>query len=244
MSRTTALILARGGSKGLPGKNIKPLLGKPLIEYSIEAALQCPLVDEVYVSTDDPAIAEVSRKAGALLPPLRPAALATDTASSMDVVRFFLDWYQQAFSEKPETLVLLQPTSPLRNARHLEEAMRIYLDANAKATVVSVTPAKPLAWQGQINEEGQFQPHQNVNLASNRQTEAGNYILNGAIYIAPTPKFETDTLLSEGPVCAYVMPPEASVDIDTMMDFKLAEFLMQDRMMNCKARLAEWEPAS
>lgn len=231
MSRTTALILARGGSKGLPGKNIKLLLGKPLIQYSIEAALLCPLVDEVYVSTDDLAIAEISQLAGALLPPLRPAELATDTASSMDVVRYFLNWYQQTFFEKPENLVLLQPTSPLRNAKHLEEAMALYLK-NKKSTVVSVNPAKPLAWQGTVDAvTREFNTHQLTNLSSNRQAETANYILNGAIYIAPTHKFENDTLLSERPVQAYVMPPEASVDIDTLMDFKMAEMLLQEQRL-------------
>jgi CMP-N,N'-diacetyllegionaminic acid synthase len=229
MSRTTALILARGGSKGLPGKNIKLLLGKPLIQYSIEAALWCPLIDEVYVSTDDPQIASISQSVGALLPPLRPTELATDTASSMDVVRYFLNWYQQTFFEKPENLVLLQPTSPLRNAKHLEEAMALYL-ANTKSTVVSVNPAKPLAWQGTVDKLTHgFNTHQLTNLSSNRQTETANYILNGAIYVAPTHKFEKDTLLSERPVQAYVMPPEASVDIDTLMDFKLAELLLQEQ---------------
>jgi CMP-N-acetylneuraminic acid synthetase len=125
----------------------------------------------------------------------------------------------------------------------LEEAMTLYLK-NTKSTVVSVNPAKPLAWQGTVNA-GEFNTHQLTDLSSNRQTETANYILNGAIYIASTHKFENDTLLSARPVQAYVMPLEASVDIDTLMDFKLAELLLQaQRSASENPVIAALEPVS
>jgi CMP-N,N'-diacetyllegionaminic acid synthase len=225
--KTIALIPARGGSKGLPGKNIRPLLGKPMLAYSIEAAQRCSLVDAVYVSTDAPAIARVAEEWGAIPVP-RPPELATDTASSLDVVRHFLSWHRKTQDENPETLVLLQPTSPLRTAQHLTEALLLYRESGNN-TVVSVTSTKPLAWQGSVHPEtGVFQTHQHLTSSSNRQSEAANYVLNGAIYIAPPARYEQDTLLS-GPVRAYVMPPEAAVDIDTLHDFEIAECLTAKR---------------
>lgn len=233
--RTVAFIPARGGSKGLPGKNIKLLLGNPLIHYTIEAALECARIDAVYVSTDDPAIAEISHEAGALLPPLRPADLAQDTTSSLEVVRFFLDWYGQTWGEQPETLILLQPTSPLRHARHLAEAMALYDHHYGHATVVSVTTTKPLSWQGWVDDSGFFHSYRTTDFSSNRQAEAPNYVLNGALYIAPSSRFASGRLMEAG-VMPYVMPPEVSVDIDTATDFLLAERLMRERNENS----AQW----
>ena len=120
-----AIIPAPGGSKGLPGKNIKLLNGKPLIAYSIEAALAIPEITKVYVSTDDHEIAIVAREYGADCDELRPFHLATDTAKSMDVFKYIL----QKFTKEGynfEEIIILQPTSPLRNAEHISEAIKLY----------------------------------------------------------------------------------------------------------------------
>lgn len=228
-AQTVALIPARGGSKGLPGKNIKPLMGKPMIHYTVEAAIHCPFISETFVSTDDPLIAEVAQAAGALLPPLRPAALATDTASSLDVVRHFLDWYREEFGAWPDTLVLLQPTSPLRDADHVSDAMALYRSCDVMGTVLSVSPAKPLAWQGTVDPEGQFCFHHQTDLNKNRQSESANYLLNGALYIASPQRFYGGVLMQD-PVYPFIMSTEDSVDIDTLSDFKLAEFHLSQRL--------------
>ncbi|WP_303673627.1 acylneuraminate cytidylyltransferase family protein [Vampirovibrio chlorellavorus] len=227
-AKTIALIPARGGSKGLPGKNIRPLLGKPLLHYSVEAALGCHRVDAVYVSSDDPRILEVARDAGALTAPPRSSELANDTASSLDVTCDFLTWYERAFSERIDTLILLQPTSPLRTAAHLQAALQLYDFHRSEApTIVSVTPAKPLAWQGQIAPDaGHFQPHQQASANTNRQIEPANYQLNGAIYIAPASRYLNRTFM-QAPVYPYIMSAQASVDIDTLSDFLLAEALLR-----------------
>jgi CMP-N,N'-diacetyllegionaminic acid synthase len=224
-ARTVALIPARGGSKGLPGKNIRFLAGKPLIQHTIDAALQCERVDAVYVSTDDAAIRQASEAAGATVVE-RPTKLATDTASTMDVVRHFLDEYQEKHGDWPETLVLLQPTSPLRTMLHLAEALKQYAGLSQPASLVSVSPAKPINWQGYLDEAGQFSFHQSLDMSRNRQAEAQNYVLNGAIYISSPQRFYNGELTAPA-LSAYVMTQEASVDIDTLFDFELAEFILQ-----------------
>lgn len=228
---TIALIPARGGSKGLPDKNIRSLHGKPMIQYTIDAALQCAGVDAVYVSTDSAEIADVAQAGGALLPPLRPADLATDTASSADVVRHFLQWYQSQAPDGqwPDTLVLLQPTSPLRTAAHVQEALALYeAHRGPETAVVGVTRGKPLAWQGLVQADtGRFVSHQVIQTGSNRQMEPANYVLNGAVYVAAARRFWDNALMS-GAIYPLVMSADASVDVDTLLDFQLAELILAE----------------
>jgi len=123
-----AIIPARGGSKGLPGKNLRPLLGKPLIAYTIEAALQCPLVNRVIVSTDDPAIAEVAKRHGAEVPFLRPAELATDDARTEGVLQHAVEWLETHEGSRIDVVVFLQPTDLFRKRWMIEHAVRALLD--------------------------------------------------------------------------------------------------------------------
>lgn len=221
-----ALIPARGGSKGLPGKNIRLLSGKPLICWTIAAAQAC--VAQVFVSTDCEEIATISRQAGANVPFLRPAGLAGDTSSSLDVVRHFLDWYRQTYGQNPDTVMLLQPTSPLRTSGDLLRALTRYRQLPQPASLVSVCPDKPVNWQGTIAESGEFVVHQYIQPDSNRQSEPVNYRLNGAIYIASPQRYLNGELMA-APVYPYVMPVERSVDIDTPADFLYAQTLMESR---------------
>lgn len=230
----TALIPARSASKGLPGKNIKPLLGRPLIAYSIEAALACPDIDTVYVSTDCPEIAKIAASFGATLLPLRPAELATDQAASAEVIRYFLDWHRDVHHTWPETLVLLQPTSPLRTATHLHEALQRYRLLPKGSSLTSVTPAKPITWQGSIAADGQLVLMEDApQMMGNRQQAPPNFMLNGAIYCAASIKAYEDGFFKP-PVYPYVMEREASVDIDTLDDFRLAELLLM-KQPTCSA---------
>lgn len=236
-TKTVAIIPARGGSNGLPGKNVRPLAGKPLIHYTIEAALGCPQVEAVYVSTDDTDIQRASEESGASVI-RRPAHLATDEANSMDVIRHFLEVYETQNGGLPETLVLLQPTSPLRTAAHLREALEKYDTLPQPASLISVTLTKPIAWQGTSNSQGHFESWKAVDLSSNRQNETSNYLINGAIYVSTPQRYVKGELMTPF-VYAYMMPTDASVDIDTLQDFELAEFYMQKRY----ARALSGEPS-
>ncbi|BAS28215.1 acylneuraminate cytidylyltransferase family protein [Limnochorda pilosa] len=223
--RTLGLIPARAGSKGIPGKNLRLLGGVPLIVRTIEVALEAQL-DQVVVSTDGPDIAEVSKRAGARVPFLRPAELATDDAATVDVVRHALMWLRQREATEPETVVLLQPTSPLRTAEHIREALELFSRGHGR-TVVSVTPTDhPPHWTYTLSAEGTLLPVVPGNWAARRQDLPPTFRLNGAIYVFPAAKAEGDRLWDERSL-AYVMPPEASVDIDTELDWQLAEILLQ-----------------
>lgn len=233
--KTIALIPARGGSKGLPGKNIRPLLGKPMIAYSIEAALACPLIDGVYVSTDDEAIADVARQYGAEVPFMRPPELATDTATSQDAVVHFMDWFVAQHGQPADTLVLLQPTSPGRSVTDLTEAMLHFNQQPVGTSVVSVQPSKPVQWQGTLDAQDRLMFHQlattpesGADMTQNRQAlnkTAPQVALNGAIYIAPWQRAYAGQFLSQ-PLSGFLMTPEASVDVDTLLDFEWAELVM------------------
>ena len=154
--KNLAIIPARSGSKGLPDKNIKELLGKPLMAYSIEAALASGVFDEVMISTDSEKYAEIAKKCGASVPFLRSEATASDTASSWDMVTEVLNNYKKLLGREFDTFCLLQPTSPLRTAEDIRAAYDIY-NQKAKFAVVSVceTEHSPL-WAGQLPETCEF----------------------------------------------------------------------------------------
>ncbi|MEO1750163.1 acylneuraminate cytidylyltransferase family protein [Thiofaba sp. EF100] len=217
-----ALIPARGGSKGLPGKNILPLAGKPLIQWSIEAAHGSRFMTRVVVSSDDPAILAVARAAGAETPFVRPAELAQDDTPSMDVVLHALDQLPPV-----DWVVLLQPTSPLRSAEDIDQAIARCLETGAPACVsVSESPALPW-WMFRVDATGRLVPFLDAAQRPQRRQEAPTlYTLNGAVYVARVEWLrKTRSFLSEETV-AHVMPAERSVDIDTALDFRLAECLL------------------
>jgi CMP-N-acetylneuraminic acid synthetase len=219
-----AIIPARGGSKRLPGKNIKSLQGKPLIAWTIEAALKSSYVDEVIVSTDDQAIADVSQSFGANVPFLRPVALSSDTASSNDVVLHVINTLEQKF----DYVLLLQPTSPLRGWQDIDTAIELCVNNNAGG-VVSVCECEhsPL-WINTLpddkNMAGFIRP---VNQGQRSQDLPAYYRLNGAIYC-----YEAVALIENGgiyynnQVFASTMSRESSIDIDHELDFKLAEVIL------------------
>ncbi len=220
------LIPARGGSKGLPGKNIRPLGGRPLIDWTIEAALQSEEVSRVIVSTDDAAIAEAARAAGAEVPGLRPRDLADDETPAMAVVRHALG----AWASRDETeLVLLQPTSPLRTCEDIDGCVRERRRRGA-GVCVSVSPVdKPPWWLFQLAREGRLSPFLSRPEARRRQDLPAAYALNGAVYAAAIEALHgADSFLRPDTV-GYVMAKERSVDIDDAVDFALAEALLAYR---------------
>lgn len=223
-----ALIPARAGSKRLPNKNLLPVAGKPLIAWTIEAALASGCFDRVLVSTDSEALADIARAHGAEAPFLRPAELSSDTASSMDVIRHALGWLEAAHG-LPETTTLLQPTSPLRTADDIRAAFARFRDTGADS-VVSVSEAEhsPL-WSNTLPEDGSLAGFLRPEVLGKRSQDLPTYYrLNGAIYIA-----RTSSLLAQGGFLgansyAYVMPAERAIDIDHCADLLLADILLRE----------------
>lgn len=221
-----AIIPARSGSKGLRDKNIKELCGKPLIAWSIEAARKSGCFDEVMVSTDSERYAEIARQYGASVPFLRSETTSSDTASSWDMVDEVLDRYNKLGREF-DTFCLLQPTSPLRTARDISAAYKLY-QKKASFAVVSVCEAEhsPL-WCGHLPDSQEFENFIDVDSMKQRQAGGKFYRLNGAIYIVDIERFKTDRFLYQKGSYAYIMRQDQSVDIDTDIDFQFAELLMK-----------------
>lgn len=224
--RILALIPARGGSKGLPGKNIRPLHGKPLVAWSIEAALECGCIDTLTVSTDSPEITEVAKSFGAEVPFLRPEELATDTAKTVDVVLHALDWYA-ARDRTFDVFILLQPTSPLRTAADILRGLELFVIRQARAVISVCRCEHHPFWTNSLPEDGamaNFLPKDILNKP--RQSLPPYYRLNGALYIADVQWFYSAQSFFGTRTYALVMDRKNSVDIDEMLDFNLAELLL------------------
>lgn len=218
-----AIIPARGGSKRVPRKNMLALAGRPLIAWTIEAALKSSYIDTVVVTSDDDEILAVSAKWGASIIK-RPDHLADDTATTFDAIKHAIDSMQKQY----DFIVLLQPTSPLRNATHIDESIELLLTKQSDA-VISVCPMdhSPL-WSNTLPDDGNmrgFLP--DVILNKRSQDLETYYRLNGAIYICRADKLLNEkTFFIKNNIFAYKMDKEDSVDIDENIDFKIAEAIM------------------
>ncbi|WP_258359744.1 cytidylyltransferase domain-containing protein [Moorella sulfitireducens] len=221
-------IPARAGSKGVPGKNIRPLAGKPLIVYTIETARESGVFDYLLVSTDGEEIARIAREAGAEVPFIRPVELATDTARGSDVLAHAMVWCEEN-GRLYDWVMVLQPTSPLRAVEDILGACRLMLERDAQA-VVSVCEVDHHPWwcntlPEDLNMENFLRPEV-LNL--NRQELPVFYRLNGAIYLGEWEFCKKESSFYGPGTYAYIMPKERSVDIDREMDFVLADVLMRD----------------
>lgn len=227
------LITARGGSKGIPGKNIAPCGGKPLIAWSIAASREAHCVTRTVVSTDDDAIARVAREHGAEIPFLRPAELATDTSTSIDVAKHALHWLQDHEGWKTDVLVLLQPTSPLRTGRHIDDAFALLTDdADSVVSVIEV-PHLFKPWLVLSVENGYLQDFYKQELPFDRFRRQGQPVLyarNGPVVIASRARtIESGTFYGDRSV-PYFMSVEDSVDID-----EAADLITADRMLRARS---------
>ncbi len=219
-----ALIPARGGSKRVPGKNVKPLGGLPLIAWTIKAAQESGVCSRIQVSTDDDEIVEVSRRYGADVPGLRPAALATDTAGSVEVAIHALDVYGQEFGE-PDGLLLLQPTSPFRTAATIKRAAAVFQSSGGAHPVVGVSPAScHPAWCFRATSTG-MEPFLGWDsLGSRSQDLEPAWMLNGAIYvIAPARLRAEHKFLTPDTLPLIMKDAQEAIDIDTPEDWAAAE---------------------
>lgn len=225
-----ALITARGGSKGLPGKNILPLAGKPLIAWTIEAALNSRVSNLVIVSTDDEEIAQVSRQYGAEVPFLRPAELAQDDSDHISVVVHAIRWLEQNRKQVPDYVMLLQPTSPLRTAEDIDAAVQIAEEHEATA-VVSVCEMKQHPYLARsISEEGTLQEFVPAGLEYlRRQAFPSAYSINGAIYLNRSDSILRDRTFFPSDTYPYIMPAERSLDIDSAWDLHLTELILRGK---------------
>lgn len=219
------IITARGGSKGIPRKNIKLLNGKPIIAYSIEPSNSSDLIENTYVTTEDNEILKISKEYGAKLIK-RPDYLSQDTSSSVDVVLHALD-YLEKNNNLPDFFVLLQPTSPLRSKEDIENAINLFTKNECDA-LISVCEIDHSAMMRFVFTDKFLEPICDENfLNTRRQDLPSNYYPNGAIYITTPESIRKNKTFYPKRTIPYIMPKERSVDLDTEFDFKLTEFLLK-----------------
>lgn len=222
--RVLGLVVARGGSKGLPGKNVRPLAGKPLIVWTIEAALASTVLDRVVLSTDSQAIAEVARAAGCEVPFHRPDELALDRTTSDAVVDHAVGALEEQ-GDRYAWAVVLQPTSPFRTAADIDGAVGL-CTARGATTCKSVNrPRQSPYWMVTIGEASWALPLFSNVTATRRQDLPDAYAYNGALCVVRTDWLRRTKTLTAPQMVAYVMPIERSVDIDDEADFRIAELI-------------------
>lgn len=224
--RTLGIITARSGSKGIKDKNIRELVGMPLIAYTIKSALQSHSIDEVMVSTDSDAYAAIARDYGANVPFLRSKENATDTAGTIDVIFEVLHEYEN-LERYYDNIVLLQPTSPLRTARNIDEAFKLFYEKSADS-VVSVCECEhsPLLCNT-LPEDLNMSKFIRYGNKVRRQDFPTYYRLNGAIYISKVSILREKRSFYGENSYAYIMEQSESIDIDTELDFEYAQILMK-----------------
>jgi N-acylneuraminate cytidylyltransferase len=220
------IIPARGGSKGVPGKNIKLLGDKPLLQYTIDEALAITTKENIIVSTDSEEIKKVAEGLGIAVPELRPKELATDTAGTYEVLLHEIKKLESRgkfFSH----LVLLQPTSPFRKGHHIKKALGEYNDSIDMVVSVKETKANPYYVLREEDEHGFLIPSKN-SLATRRQDVPKVWEINGAIYIINIESLKVKPINQFKKVKKYVMDEISSHDIDTMMDWRMAEVMIKN----------------
>ena len=221
------LIPARGGSKGIPGKNINPLNGRPLIYYTLDAACAVASPENICVSTDSDEIISIVREYGLGVPFKRPDYLATDTASSYDVILHAIDFYDQQ-GMYYDRILLLQPTSPFRNGTHIREALSLYQPGLDMVVSVKIAHANPYFNLFEENADGFLTRSKSGNF-TRRQDCPVVYEFNGAIYIMNVQSLKIESHIKFSKIRKYVMTEEDSLDIDTNIDWIIAEAILSKK---------------
>lgn len=232
--KNLAVVPARSGSKGIKDKNIKMLRGKPLIAYPIEAARSSAMFDTIHVSTDSKEYAQIALKYGADVPFLRSADMASDSAYIWDAIVEVLKKYEE-FGKRFDTVALLQPTSPLCLAEDVRKAYQIMEEKGAEAVVSVCEAAYPPLWCNTLPKDGCMDGFSRPETEVPRQELECFYQTNGAVYIVSVPALLAGGGLTlYGPNSyAYVMPRERSIDIDGVIDFLVAETLLEYQSKLC-----------
>ena len=214
--RVLAVVPARAGSERLPGKNVRPMAGRPMVEWTLQAGLAAATIDRLVVSTDDPAVAEVARAVGIEVID-RPAFLAGPAASVIDAIDHVLervggDW---------DYVVLLQPTSPLRTAADIDGAVALCEARGAPAVIGVSSMPKPAGFYGRVNADGAYhKPEASVDEA---------VVINGAVYVGRPDRLRLDRSFQTDGTMVWIMPAERGWDVDTLSDFMMAEALVAYR---------------
>jgi CMP-N,N'-diacetyllegionaminic acid synthase len=228
---TLAVIPARGGSKRVPRKNIQPVGGRPLIAWTIEAARSAPGITRIVVSTDSVEIADVSKHYGAEVPMLRPSSLARDETPGIEPVVHALEWLDQHDHYRPDCVVLLQPTSPLRTAADVEGALALMWH-RASGAVVSVCPAShPSSWLKRVGDDGRLLDVDGDAAGPPADDDVPPvYVLNGSLYVVRYATLMARRSFYDEHTYAYVMPIERSLDVDSPWDLHVADLVLTDRL--------------
>jgi len=225
-------VFARGGSKSIPRKNIQLLGGKPLLAYAIETARRISLIDDVIVSTDNKEIAEVAKQYGAEVPFLRPAELATDEAPMLLAQQHAVREYERLTKQKVDVLVSIPTTSPLREDQDVQNCIAMLLDSDVDC-VLTVTPAHRNPYFNMVTLDDQqrarlvIQPKVSV---ARRQDAPSVYDVTTVAYAISTAYLQKNKPLIEGNVKAVIVPPERALDIDTPLDWEIADFLISKKI--------------
>jgi CMP-N-acetylneuraminic acid synthetase len=230
-----AVVPARGGSKGIPRKNLRLLAGKPLVAHAVETGLAAKLVTRVLCSTDDPQVAEVARAAGADVPFLRPVELAADTSEDWSVFKHALDWLAEHEHWKPDLVVNLRPTSPLRTPTHVDDAIRLLLDRGVDS-VKAVCLARQHPHKMWLRQpDGVMKPFLQTTFRAQRGPDVPRaeledvYWQNGVVDVTRREVIFDQRVMIGRRVAGLVTDPADSIDIDTPLDLALAELLLAQR---------------
>lgn len=230
-----AIIPARGGSKGLPGKNIKELCGKPLIAWSIESGLGSKYIDEVMVTTDSEEIAGVAREFGASVPFIRPAELASDTATSFDVIDHAISFYANNLHKKFDYIVLLEPTSPQRDEEDIDRAIEQLLSNSQASAIVGIckTESQNPAFLVRKTSDNIIVGYENQDMKILRRQDIGDvYFFEGSVYVSATDAYLSRKTFYHERTLGYEVPKWKSLEIDDLDDFVMVEALMKHKENN------------
>jgi CMP-N-acetylneuraminic acid synthetase len=228
----TCFIFARGGSKGLPNKNIRPLLGKPLIQWTIETAFAVPEISRVIVSTDSLEIAEVAVSCGAEVPFIRPDYLSSDTAAELDAWRHALTFLRDEESAMPSMMVSLPVTAPLRAVEDVSNAIQLFCSTDSDL-VVAVSEAQRNPYFNMLVKEHDLFKLGNSSVNVSRRQDAPDYYdLSTVVYVAGADFILSCNRILDGKTRAIVIPKVRALDIDDLDDFELADFYLNKRISN------------
>lgn len=226
--RVLAIVPARGGSKGLPGKNIRPLAGKPLIGWTLESAKKSKYLDEIFVSTDSQKIADVAETFGVKVPELRPEELASDTATSASVVLYTIDYFRKQGKDF-DYILLLEPTSPMRKEDDIDDAIALACEHPDKAGVVSLGEVhmEHPSIVKKITDKSIVEPYVEAQKVTRRQQLDKAYFPYGVVYLVKTDYFEKNQLFYGKDSLPYLIERWQCYEIDDIYDFTAIEAILK-----------------